>query len=48
MTTDLMRQLHAVLLHVHDGLRNLHVDGVHDGLEVKGTLEPIRQTEHGV
>lgn len=44
----LLRHLHAVLLHVHDGVGDHHVDGVHHRLKVEGPLEPLDHAEHGV
>lgn len=42
------RHLHAVLLHGHDGLRDLDVDRLDDRFDVEGSLQPVGHQEHGV
>lgn len=40
--------LGAVILHIHDGLGDLDINGLHDGLDVERSLEPLRHQQHGV
>lgn len=40
--------LGAVILHVHDGFGDLDVNGLHDGLDVERSLEPLRHQQHGI
>jgi hypothetical protein len=39
--TDLLRDLIAALLEVHDGVGDLDVDGLHHRLNVEGTDEAL-------
>ena len=44
----LLRYLHTVLLHVHNSIWYLHIDGIHDWLNVERTLQPLSHHQHSI